>query len=196
MNRALVLLAVGCSPVSPDPNAAVSSFQEIHPHIYQVYALPMDRDQVWGLLAGVFVGEALTREYVEHWTNKARMAAEHTAIDVRRVDHDRLEVVEVGEEYVHIDVAWSVGGIVSHQGHKHPRVNRYEAVYTWVWTQDGWRIAGTAMRDVARAPSAAREADLFTDEPERGGYLDPLDLLDAGLGADSDAPAPQPPGTP
>ncbi len=184
-----LLGACATEPPPPDPAAIRATFEDLHARIYEVYALPPDRDRVWTLLAGSFTGPALTREYVEHWATKARMAREGTAIDIRRVEVDALELLEVGPHQVRIEAAWSVGGVVSHRRHKHPRVNRYQAVYTLVPTGEGWRIADTAVRNAARVRSPSRDGDVFEavdgEAAARGGYLDPLDLLDAGIGADT-----------
>jgi len=184
----LLALLGACRPDEPDPEEIKAEFLELHRRVYGVYALPGDRDEIWDLLSSCFTGPALTREYVEHWTSKARMTAEGTSIDIRRVDHDRAEIVAWSSDAAEIDLAWSVGGLVSHRGHQHPRVNRYEAVYSLIQADSGWRIVSTAVRDVARAQSAARSEDIFDPGPDRGGYLDPLDLLEAGLGPDSDDP--------
>jgi len=191
------LLGAACAPDVdlPDPAWVESLVPELHRPIYQVYALPLDRDAVWEQLAGSFTGQALTEQYVEHWTTRHRMDRESTAIDVRRVEYDQIDVLEVGPGRARVDVAWSVGGIVTHQQHKHPRVNRYRAVYTVADGAEGWRIVQTRMRDVHRVKSPSRSGgaggifDVLDDAPdEGGGYLDPLDLLEGGLGEDTGEP--------
>jgi hypothetical protein len=171
-----------------------AEFRALHARVYEVYRLPADRDAVWELLASCFAGEALTTEYIEHWTTKARMVDEETAIDIRRVDHDSVEVLERDEDHARVDVAWSVGGVVTHRRHKHPRVNRYQAVYSLANGADGWRIVATRVRNVQRVQSPSRTRGVFdiVDEPDRGGYLDPLDLLDAGIGGGQDTASPTP----
>lgn len=185
----LVLLGA-CAPEAdaPDPTVVSGAFESLHARVYDVYDVPAERDAVWDLLAGSFTGRALTSEYVEHWTTRVRMTREETAIDVRRVEYDRVEVVEVAPGFARVDAAWSVGGVVTHRRHKHPRVNRYEAVYDLVETGEGWRIASTKVRNVLRVRSPSRSGgvfDVFDDTDQGGGYLDPLDLLDAGIGEDT-----------
>ena len=190
--RTWLLLApvVGaCTPASTaEPEAVEASFRELHARVYEVYALPADRDQVWDLLDACFAGEALTTEYVEHWTTKARMRDEETAIDIRRVEHSRVEVLDVGDGWATVDAAWSVGGVVTHRRHKHPRVNRYQAVYSLEDGPAGWRIVATRVRNVQRVESPSRTGGVFDllEDTDDAGYLDPLDLLDAGIGRGED----------
>lgn len=174
-----------------DRDALLVDFGALHRQVYDVYDLPLDRDQVHDLLASSFAGRALTSEYVEHWTTKILMQRDETAIDILRVDHDELVVLDAEDDVAHIDAAWSVGGIVTHRKHKHPRVNRYQAVYSLQRLPQGWRIVGTRMRNLQRVRSASQGGDAFTFEQvqdDRGGYLDPLDLLDAGVGEDTGEP--------
>ena len=57
------------------------------------------------------------------------MGLEDTSIDVKQVDYNSIEILAFDFGQVKLDVDWSVGGVVTHQGHKHTRVNRYHAVY-------------------------------------------------------------------
>ncbi|MFT5586506.1 MAG: hypothetical protein ACI9VR_004105, partial [Cognaticolwellia sp.] len=137
-------------------------------------------------------GEALTREYVEHFTTLHTMAAEETAIQVIRVDYESIKVLDHrqfhGQRQLRVEADWSVGGVVTHQAHKHTRVNRYVAVYTLQEGPEGWRITDTHMRDLARVRSVlsayANDSDFLLDAmpSSGGGLMDPLDMLDAGMG--------------
>lgn len=195
-----LLSLTACAP-TPAPQALAQAdlaltetFQELHRPIYGVYELGGDRDAIWELLQGSFAEEALTQEYVEHFTTLHTMAAEETAIQVIRVDYESVQVLDrtpsqgsvAGQVRVQAD--WSVGGVVTHQAHKHTRVNRYVAVYTLAQTPSGWRIVDTHMRDLARVRSVlsayANDTDFLLDAmpSSGGGLMDPLDMLDAGLG--------------
>ncbi|MFT5584396.1 MAG: hypothetical protein ACI9VR_001981, partial [Cognaticolwellia sp.] len=94
------LLLPACAP-TPAPEALAQAddalsenFQALHRPIYGVYELGGDRDAIWNLLQGSFSGEALTREYVEHFTTLHTMAAEETAIQVIRVDYESIKVLD------------------------------------------------------------------------------------------------------
>ncbi len=195
----LSLLALSaCAPSpAPEPLATADSalsetFQALHRPIYGVYELGGDRDAIHDLLQASFTGEALTREYVEHFTTLHTMAEEETAIQVVRVDYESVHVLSRSPspqgELVRVEADWSVGGVVTHQAHKHTRVNRYVAVYTLQETAQGWRITDTHMRDLARVRSvlsayATDDAFLLDAMPSSGGGLmDPLDMLEAGVG--------------
>ena len=97
---------------------------------------------------------------------------------------DRVLLLDRGPDGARVDADWSVGGVVTHQGHKHPRVNRYRAVYTLSPTADGLRITDTHMRNLERVRSLLSAGDAWTidDLPKSGaGFMDPLDLLEAGV---------------
>ncbi|HJN74649.1 MAG TPA: hypothetical protein QGF58_12010 [Myxococcota bacterium] len=161
----------------------VEQFKGLHAPVYEVYDLAGDRQAIHELLSDSFTGEALTREYVEHWTTLAHMEREQTSIRVKKVDYETVEVLERAPGEVRVDVDWSVGGIVTHQAHKHPRVNRYRAVYTLRETPDGLRITATRMRNLERIKNVLSTTDdegfLLDELPSGGGgFMDPLDLLE------------------
>jgi len=184
-------LGLACARPAPAPllqldDAALEeSFRALHKPLYGVYDLGPDRDGIHALLSSSFVGEALTTEYVEHYTTLFRMVDDETSIRIQRVDYETVAVLDRAPGgSVRIDADWSVGGVVTHQGHKHPRVNRYRAVYTLSPTPDGLRITGTRMRNLERVRSLLSAGDAWTvdDLPKSGGgFMDPLDLLEAGV---------------
>lgn len=193
------LLALSACAPSPAPqplatadSALYETFQSLHRPIYGVYELGGDRDAIHDLLQGSFTGEALTREYVEHFTTLHTMVKEETAIQVIRVDYESVHLLSRSPdpqgEIVRVEADWSVGGVVTHQAHKHTRVNRYVAVYTLQQTPQGWRITDTHMRDLARVRSVlsayATDDNFLLDAmpSSGGGLMDPLDMLDAGIG--------------
>lgn len=182
-----ILGAPGCGPGPlPEPDELLATFRALHARVYQVYELEHDRDAVHELLSGSFAGEALTQEYVEHWTARARLAEAQTRVQILRVDHDALSVLRLEPEHALIDASWSVGGVVSHRGHQHQRLNRYRALYALDRIEPGgdpdpgWRIVDTHLRDVERIDRPDRGTDLFDEllDQDRGGFLDPLDLFD------------------
>lgn len=179
-----MILLLACAPepsITASDDELVAAFQALHEPVYEVYALS-DAHAIHALLSGSFVGEQLTSEYIEHWTTLHNMRREQTSIHVKKVDYEAVAVLDRGPDTVRIDADWSVGGIVTHQAHKHPRVNRYRAVYTLVDTPDGLRISGTRMRNLERIQSVMSMTDdgfLLDELPEGGGgFMDPLDLLE------------------
>ena len=154
----------------------------MHQKVYNVYQIPLEQEQIHNLLSTVFVGEALTKEYVEHFMSRIHMTREDTYIDIRQIDYNSIELIEKYPTYSVYDVDWSVGGVVTHQKHKHPRVNRYRAIFTLTLHDNHWRISDTKMRNAERIQRAGiSDTDFFEGKSSSGGYLDPLDLIDAGV---------------
>jgi hypothetical protein len=192
---ALSILALSCS-ASPierlgGADAIANRFREIHTRVYDVYSLGIDRDAIHALLASAFAGDALTREYVEQFTTLRRMRDEGTAIDVLAVDYESVNVVGGEPEGVLVSADWSVGGIVTHQNHKHHRVNRYQAIYTLALRANGpgeepaLHIVDTRMRSAERVatPLEAAGGGFPLDrlpKSERG-FMGPAELLRSGV---------------
>ena len=172
-------------------------FSDLHRPVYELYELGGRRDNPSSLavelhrhLAQSFNGEALTREYVEHFVALHHMAREGTSIQVLRVDYEEIDVLLWDEEagQARVDVDWSVGGVVTHQKHRHPRTNRYRAIYELSLVEDGWRLTDTHLRDMQRIRGFAGLGDGSTDLddlPRSGaGMMSPSELLKGGLGQD------------
>ena len=184
VRRWLPILLISCS--SPDPFVGTDiadAFRALHRPIYGVYELTAgQRDALHDLLARSFRGAALTDQYVEHFTTLHRMATEETSIRVIDVDYATVRVLDDTGPVRRVDVDWSVGGVVTHRDHKHPRVNRYRAIYSLAMTQDGPRIVATRMRNLERVRSPLQGWSFDAQETGGEGLLDPLDLLNAGVG--------------
>ncbi|MEO1083274.1 MAG: hypothetical protein AAFY88_03445 [Acidobacteriota bacterium] len=157
-------------------------FKGLHEPVYQVYELGVDRDAIHRHLAQSFSGRLLTDQYVEHYTTVVRMGRDQTAIRVVRVDYEGIEVEQTEPGRAQVVADWAVGGVVSHQEHKHLRTNRYRALYELVETSEGWRIVTARLRDLRRVKTGL---GLSEDLPETaGGLMSPLELLRAGVGDD------------
>jgi hypothetical protein len=184
---ALALASCGTpapAPLTADDAELLATFEQLHRSIYQVYSLAPDRDAVWELLAESFTGEALTQQYVEHYTTLVLSEQEETAIQVLTVDYDQLRVLDRPPGMARIDASWAVGGVVTHRGHKHPRVNRYEAIYHLVPDEGGLRIADTRLKNMERVQRVLVEGGGWTlDRNDRsaGGLMSPSMLLEGGI---------------
>ena len=129
--------------------------------VRQVMAeLPPERDAVHTHLAASFEGEALTREYIEHYTALVRLARTDSAVTVLGVDYDDVLAVELGAEQATVEAEWVVRGRIRHGTHTHERFNRYQASYTLVHTENGPRIAGVRMKNLQRQEGIAPEGGL------------------------------------
>jgi hypothetical protein len=200
---------IGCtsSPIDSlgGADSIVARFRQLHSQVYGVYAMGPDRDAIHAQLAGAFAGDALTREYVEHWTTLARMREEGTAIDVLSVDYESVAVAGTSPEGVLIEADWSVGGIVTHQRHKHHRINRYQAVYTMAMAaneageEPSLHIVDTRVRNAERVATPLESPGTSTGFPldelpksERG-FLGPAELLRSGILDQAPESGPTPP---
>lgn len=173
---------VGCTSISY-PKFSPKDFEELHKKVYSVYQIPLAPNPIHDLLGEVFSGEALTNEYVEHYTARMHMKKDTTDIEIRQIDYNDVSIITKMHDRMVLDVDWSVGGIVTHQKHKHPRVNRYQAIFALQPTEEKqWRIVDTKMKNAQRIQRAGiRDADFFEGKKSTGGYLDPMDLIDAGV---------------
>ena len=138
----------------------------------------------------------MTDEYVEHFVTLAHMREEGTAIDVVRIDYERVDVLERDEYSAVLFADWSVAGIVTHQGHKHARVNRYKAIYTLASAEpqdeSGLRIIDTRMQSLERvgnpAGALSRGAGFpLNDIPTSArGFMTAEELIRSGLFRETD----------
>jgi hypothetical protein len=177
-----LLVMMSCNSIHLSNSSDIMDvFKMLHSNVYDVYKQQGTPEKIHNLLANSFSGEALTKEYIEHYTTLLLMKTEETSIDIRQVDYNEITFLNFSTMNVTLDVDWSVGGVVTHQSHKHTRVNRYKAVYNLALQDNNeWRIVDTKMRNLERVRRATDE-ELLNGTNAGGGYLDPLDLLDAGI---------------
>ncbi len=149
----MVWLLLACFAPADLDDDALRRFRGLHERVYDVYRLPRDPDQVHALLSGSLAGEALTDAYVEHWTTLARMEAEDTQVVVEDVAWESVEALD----HERLSAAWRLTARVTHQGHEHVRVNRYQAVFAY---RDR-KITGSWIRNAERLPG---EVPVETDD--------------------------------
>ena len=180
----LLFLLLACASAPRGlPATLIEQFKWRHTAVYDVYQLGLDKDQIHDHLAKTYLGDALTEAYILHFQTMVKMKEDETAIDVRQVDYSMVDFEARSINGVLLNVDWSVGGIVTHQKHKHTRVNRYQAGYTLQADADGeWKIVHTRVHNAERIQRAFLSDDAFFEgEASGGAYLDPLDLLEGGL---------------
>jgi hypothetical protein len=167
----IVLLLLSCFlEINRQNDALVSDFAGIHEPIYRAYMLSGDPDALHKLLSGRFSGEALTREYIEHFLALQRLIEQKTTIEIAAVRYRSIEVISRRTGHARLAADWTVEGTITHRGHSHTRTNRYAAIYTVAETADGLRIVDTRLKNLERLSGRLSTG-------ERGG-LTPLQLLE------------------
>ena len=154
---------------SPD-QALIERFTTLHPPIYDVYELGDDSDALHALLAGRFMGEALTHAYVEHFLAMTRLQEQQTTIVVEDVRYEDVAVLSRAGAQIRMSADWVVEGTITHRGHSHTRTNRYAAIYTLMETEKGLRIVDTRLKNLERISGRLSSG-------ARGG-MTPLELLE------------------
>jgi hypothetical protein len=139
-------------PYSSAPTAAEARrvLSGILPNVYRAFEF-REESAAYDRLAVSVTGETLTEIYLEH-----RRALE---MEERGGARARVEAIEVtGVSSVAPDAAggfdarasWSVGGTVTHFGHRHFRQNRYEAQVVVVPVEGSWKIRSIDVLDERR----------------------------------------------
>lgn len=160
-----------------------SQFEPLHRRIHEVYKIGPEPETLHNHLSDSFTGEALTQEYVEHFTTLHRMSEDSMKLDILGVEYLTLEEVET--EPWTVQVEWLVRGVVHHANHRHPRINRYRAKYLTEMSAEGLRIVDTEIQNVVRVAGQLPSSDPFgldtTGSLTERGFIDPLEMLEGGL---------------
>jgi hypothetical protein len=124
----------------PSERAARRVLAGVMPNVYRAFEF-RDEAMVYDRLALTVTGETLTDAYLEH---RRAMVMEERGGARARVE--AVEVIEV-RDVVPGDgggfdarVAWTVGGTVTHFGHRHFRQNRYDVRVSLVPVEGTWKI--------------------------------------------------------
>ena len=124
----------------PSERAARRILAGVMPNVYRAFEF-RDEATVYDRLALTVTGETLTDAYLEH---RRAMVMEERGGARARVE--AVEVVEVGDispgEGGGFDAraVWTVGGTVTHFGHRHFRQNRYNVRVSLVPVEGTWKI--------------------------------------------------------
>lgn len=181
----VVLAASGCAGDALDAwtdEDLVAEFERLHRPVLDLYAVSPDREgDLWSLLASSFEGEALTDEFVEQLVTVKGMQRDRTSVRVARVDYEAVQVLERSPGRARIEADWSVGGLVTHREHTHPRINRYRASYTLAPSRQSpgeLRLVRAEIRSLERQ---GRLAGRGSESRSAAGSLGLGDLLTSGL---------------
>jgi len=134
----------------PTPAGARRILASVLPNVYRAFEFPTE-STVYDRLALSVTGETLTEVYLGHREAieaeerggaKTRIEAVEIA-EVRRVERGRPRGFVA-------EVAWTVGGTVTHFGHSHFRQNRYDAEVTVLPVDGTWKIQAIRVLDEKR----------------------------------------------
>jgi hypothetical protein len=135
---------------TPDPARAKRILARVLPNVYRAFEYPTE-SAVYDRLALSVTGDTLTEIYLEH-----RRAVRMEERGGAKARVEAVEVVEVDsvdpgtpEGFV-ARTAWTVGGTVTHFGHRHFRQNRYDARVTVVPVDGYWKIRSLEVFDEKR----------------------------------------------
>jgi hypothetical protein len=123
---------------------------KVLPNIYRAFEF-REESAVFDRLSMAVTGEVLTEIYLEH-----RKVLEMEERGGARARVEAVEVIDVdsiepdSSSGFSAQVIWTVGGTVTHFGHRHFRQNRYDARVSLVPENEVWKIQGIEVFDEER----------------------------------------------
>ncbi len=174
------------SPVTSDDEAE-RIFSSLHRNIYRALRAETE-DELYDTLARSIDGELLGETYFKmHRLTLARDLA--TGFQVRRLKPLESMIVDRPADSngsFRVRHRWRVYGIVSHAGHRHARVNEYEATFSVAKNQHGWRITEVNVHDCYRTTPgllfAAMKTTRTRQESQPQGRRFPFSIGDREIG--------------
>jgi hypothetical protein len=138
--------------VSSTPGTAQATriLARVLPNIYRAFEF-REESAVFDRLATAVTGEVLTDVYLDHrkvLEMEERGGARARVEAVEIIDVDSIEPDDPSGFSAR--VVWTVGGTVTHFGHRHFRQNRYDARVSLVPEDDVWKIRGIEIFDEER----------------------------------------------
>jgi hypothetical protein len=134
----------------PDQDGSKRILARLLPNVYRAFEFPTE-SAAYDRLALSVTGDALTDVYLEH-RRAVRMEERGGArARVETVEVVEVDSVEPGSSGGFLaDAAWTVGGTVTHFGHRHFRQNRYDARVAVVPVEGHWKIHSIEVLDEKR----------------------------------------------
>jgi hypothetical protein len=135
---------------TPDRDRSKRILARLLPNVYRAFEFPTE-STAYDRLALSVTGETLTEVYLEH-----RRAVRMEERGGARARVEAVEVIEVGSVEPGVpsgfvaNAAWTVGGTVTHFGHRHFRQNRYDARVAVVPVDGHWKIRSIEVLDEKR----------------------------------------------
>jgi hypothetical protein len=135
---------------NPDQDSSKRILARLLPNVYRAFEFPTE-SAAYDRLALSVTGDTLTEVYLEH-RRAVRMEERGGArARVETVEVVEVDSVEPGSSGGFVsDAAWTVGGTVTHFGHRHFRQNRYDARVDVVPVEGYWKIRSIEVLDEKR----------------------------------------------
>ncbi len=143
----------------PSESEALAIFTPLHANIYRAFEY-VDESDVYDALARSVDGELLDDLYNEIYRSLIMQEEGGAVSRVSAVRPVAMEVESIGllppDETAGFNVVtrWQVDGQVLHWGHGHSRTNEYQARYTIMQREAGWRIATHQVLEQFRVSAA------------------------------------------
>lgn len=147
----------------PNEEQALAIFRPLHVNIYRAFDLT-EESEIYDALARSVDGELLDDLYNEIYKSLIMQDQGGAVSRVKKVTPVRTEIEKIGRmppadaPGFQVKARWRVLGEVFHWGHSHRRLNEYEARYSVVGGDRGWRIAGNQVLEQFRVELPPEEA--------------------------------------
>jgi hypothetical protein len=126
-------------------------FLALHKNVYAAFTAPTEND-LYDRLAVSMDGELLAQTYLKIRALTARDESA-TGFQIRRVK-PLQSVVDFDHasrrDQFHVKHRWRVYAVVSHFGHRHARINEYQATFAVRAVDGQWRIVAADVHDSQR----------------------------------------------
>ena len=150
-----MVIEVGGNQDLPSSSEAEQIFLPLHANIYRAFDYTAESD-IYDALAQSVDGPLLDTLYNQVYRGLIMQEEGGAVSRVMAVRPVELAVESIGilpdDGRPGFDVLarWQVDGKVTHWGHSHERTNEYQARYTVLQTDQGWRIGGSQVQEQLR----------------------------------------------
>jgi len=142
----------------PTDDEALDIFKPLHANIYRAFDFT-DESDIYDALSRSVDGPLLDALYKQIYHSLIMQEEGGAVSTVKAVTPIENTIESIGTlppnntPSFEILTRWQVEGSVYHWGHTHTRLNEYEARYTVIGTDDGWRIASSKILEQFRVDS-------------------------------------------
>jgi len=149
IGRAAVTVPVRFNSV-PSEREARRILAGVLPNVYRAFEF-RDEATVYDRLALTVTGETLSDAYLEHRRAMVMEERGGARARVEAVEVVEVQDIEPGEDGgFEARAVWTVGGTVTHFGHRHFRQNRYDVQVSLVPVDETWKISSIEVLEEER----------------------------------------------